>query len=78
MHGKTRREVRALVGARIRAIRERMGMGVRTRSALSDIPEMMIGQMECGAMLMRFENLLCVARALGVPVTELFGDDEGG
>lgn len=78
MHGETRRDVRALVGARIRAIRERMGMGVRTLSALSDIPEMMIGQMERGAMLMRFENLLCVARALGVPVTELFGDDEGG
>ena len=75
MHGETRRDVRALVGARIRAIRERMGMGVRTLSALSDIPEMMIGQMERGAMLMRFENLLCLARALGVPVTELFGDD---
>ncbi len=78
MHGETRRDVRALVGARIRAIRERSGMGVRTLSALSDIPELMIGQMERGAMQMRFENLLCVARALGVPVTELFGDDEGG
>ena len=78
MHGETRREVRALVGARIRAIRERMGMGVRTLSALSDIPELMIGQMERGRMLIRFENLLCLARALGVSAVDFFGEAEDG
>ena len=78
MHGETRRDVRALVGARIRAIRQRTGMGVRTLSALSDIPELMIGQMERGAMLIRFENLLCLARALGVSAVEFFGEAEDG
>ena len=76
MHGETRRDVRAFVGARIRAIRERTGMGVRTLSVLSDIPELMIGQMERGAMQIRFENLLCLARALGVSVVEFFGEAE--
>ena len=75
MLGETRREVREIIGARIRQIREAQGLSLRGLCDLSDIPELMIGQMECGAMLMRFENLLCVARALGVPVTELFGDD---
>jgi transcriptional regulator with XRE-family HTH domain len=78
MHGETRRDVRAFVGARIRMIRERTGMGVRTLSELSDIPELMIGQMERGAMLIRFENLLCLARALGVSVIDFFGEAEDG
>ncbi len=75
MHGETRREVRAFVGARIRQLREERGLSLRGLCDLSDIPELMIGQMERGAMLMRFENLLCLARALGVPVTELFGEN---
>jgi transcriptional regulator with XRE-family HTH domain len=74
MHGETRRDVRAFVGARIRGVRERRGMDVRTLSELSDIPEFMIGALEGGGMQMRFENLLCLARALGVSVEEFFGD----
>ena len=77
MHGETRRDVRAFVGARIRELRERQGMSVRTLSELSDIPEFMVRSLERGGMQMRFENLLCLARALGVPVVEFFGDDEG-
>jgi transcriptional regulator with XRE-family HTH domain len=75
MHGETRRDVRALVGARIRRLREERGLSLRALSDFADIPELMIGQMERGAMLIRFENLFCLARALGVQVTELFGDD---
>ncbi|MHC5054507.1 MAG: helix-turn-helix domain-containing protein [Planctomycetota bacterium] len=70
MHGETRRDVRALVGARIRGLRERRGMGVQTLSELSDIPEFMIRALEGGRMRqMCLENLLCLARALGVPVS---------
>ena len=76
MHGETRHDVRAFVGARIRALRERHGMSVRTLSELSDIPEFMIRTLERGGMQMRFENLLCLARALGVSVVEFFGDNE--
>ena len=77
MHGETRRDVRAYVGARIRSLRRRRGMEIETLSERSDIPEFMIRAMEGGRTRMRFENLLCLARALGVPVIEFFGDDEG-
>jgi transcriptional regulator with XRE-family HTH domain len=70
--------VRVFVGARIRQLREERGLSFRPLSDLADIPELMIGQMERGATLMRFENLLCLARALGVPATELFGEAEDG
>ncbi len=76
MYGMTRRETRAFVGARIRAIREARGLSVSDLQDLSDVPELMIGMMEGGRTLMRFENLLCIARALGVPVTELFTDPD--
>jgi transcriptional regulator with XRE-family HTH domain len=78
MHGETRRDVRALVGARMRTVREGRGLSLRALSDLADIPELMIGQMERGAMLVRFENLLCLARALGVPVTKFFEEAEDG
>jgi ribosome-binding protein aMBF1 (putative translation factor) len=77
MHGETRRDAREFVGARIRGLREDRGMGIETLSELSDIPEFMVRALEGGRMQMRFENLLCLARALGVPVEEFFGDDKG-
>ncbi len=77
MHGETRRGTREFVGARIRAIREARGLSLRGLCDLSDVPELMIAQMERGRMMIRFENLLCIARALEVPVTEFFSDDEG-
>ena len=76
MHGETRRDVRAFVGARIRSLREARGLSLRDLTDLSDIPEFTIGRMERGGMQMRFETLLCLARALGVPVIDFFGDDD--
>ena len=76
MYGMTRRETREFVGARIRAIREARGLSVSDLQDLSDVPELMIATIERGRMVMRFENLLCLARALGVPVTELFTDPD--
>jgi transcriptional regulator with XRE-family HTH domain len=76
MHGETRRGVREFVGGRIRKFREAGGLSLAGLSDRSDIPEVMIAQMERGKMLIKFENLLCIARALEVPVVEFFGDDE--
>ncbi|MHC5057447.1 MAG: helix-turn-helix domain-containing protein [Planctomycetota bacterium] len=78
MHGETRRDARAFVGAWIRELRRRSGMGVATLSELSDIPEFMVRALEGGRMQMRFENLLCLARALGVGVTAFFEADAPG
>ncbi|MHC5057352.1 MAG: helix-turn-helix domain-containing protein [Planctomycetota bacterium] len=78
MHGETRRDVRAFVGARIREVRERRGMGIVTLSELSDIPEFMVRALEGGRMQMRFENLLCLARALGVGVTAFLETGDAG
>jgi len=76
MDGMTRREVREMIGGRLRALRQSRGMGLQTLSCLSDIPEMMIGQMEIGRTCITFENLFCLARALGVSVMEFFNDDD--
>ena len=76
MHGMTRREVRTQLGARIRSLREGRGMGLRTLSALSDIPEFMIGAIERGGMHFTIEHLLCLARALAVPVTTFLAPDD--
>ena len=76
MLGMTRREVRELLGARIRSVREARGLSLRELTNLSDIPEVLLGTMERGRMLIRLENLLCIARALRVPVTELFTDPD--
>ncbi len=80
MNGLTRREVRKLLGAKIRVLREARGLTRDALSGFSDIPPMMIGQMENGFMRISFENVLCFARALRVSVMELFeeGDTDEG
>ncbi len=77
MHGMARRETREFVGARIRAIREARGLSVSDLQDLSDVPELMIAKIERGRMVIRFENLLCLARALGVSVVDFFEEDDG-
>ena len=49
---------------------------MRTLSALSDIPEFMIGAIERGGMPFTIEHLLCLARALGVRVTSFLAPDD--
>jgi len=76
MHGETRRGTREFVGARMRRFREERGLSISELHHLSDIPEMMIGQMEIGRRQITLENLLCLARALDVPLVDFFGDDD--
>ena len=72
-HGVTRSEVRESVGARIIWYRAARCISFRELSDLSGIPEIMLGRIERGDMRLTFENMLCIARGLGVPVTELRG-----
>jgi transcriptional regulator with XRE-family HTH domain len=74
MNGLTRREVRKRLGAKIRKLREARGLTINALSGSSDIPPVMIGQMENGRMRITLENLLCLSRALEVPLVELFDD----
>jgi transcriptional regulator with XRE-family HTH domain len=76
MHGETRRDVREVVGARIMWFRVARCLSVRQLSDLSDIPELMLATIERGRTRITFENLLCLARALGVRVTAFFDDDD--
>ena len=76
MHGMTRREVRERIGAKIMWFRAARCISRRRLSDLSDIPEILLGRIENGRIRVTFENMLCIARALGVPVVEFFGDEE--
>jgi len=76
MHGETRHGTRELIGARVRTLREACGMTVEMLSVRSDIAEFIIRAIENGWSDYTFEQLLCLSRALGVPVVKFFGDDE--
>jgi len=57
----------------------RNGAQIRTPSGLSDlcdIPELLLGQTERGRVMIQLENLLCLARALDVPLVEFISDYE--
>jgi transcriptional regulator with XRE-family HTH domain len=71
-----RRELREFIGARIRKVRTARGLSIEELMHLSDVPELMIGMIERGRKRISFENMLCLARALGVPVMDFFGDAE--
>ena len=74
MYGETRRDTREFIGARIRRFREAQGLSIRELSNLSDIPELMLATIERGRMRITFENMICIARSLDVPLAEFFGD----
>jgi len=76
MHGMTRRGVRVEVGGRVRRLREARGTSVEALSERSDIPEFLVRAIEAGWAHFTFEQLLCLARALGVPVTAFFDDED--
>ena len=68
----SRWKIRKEIGARIRALREAKGLSVCDLAERSAVPEMEIGMLENGKRSVRFETLLCLARALGVSPTSLF------
>ena len=69
---RTRRQIRKLLGARVRALREERELGrleLGRRSGLSDLE---VGFIENGAKPIRLEDLLCLATGLGVSLLALF------
>ena len=64
--------IRREIGERIRSLREAKGLSVCDLAERSAVPEMEIGILENGKRSVRFETLLCLARALGVPPSSLF------
>jgi len=76
MDGTMPPEMRCRVVTRLRAVREACGLTVEGLSVRSDIAEFIIRAIEDGWTQYTFEQLLCLARALEVPVVEFFGDDK--
>ncbi len=68
----SRWKIRREIGARIRGLREAKGLSVDELAERSAVPEMELGILEKGKRSVRFETLLCLARALGVSPTSLF------
>ena len=60
------------IGGRIGALRKAKGLSVDELAELSGVPEMELGILENGRRSVRFETLLCLAKALGVSPTSLF------
>ena len=62
----SRRDIRRLVGARVKGLREERGLSrteLGNRSGLSDLE---VGFVENGSKPVRTEDLLCLAKGLGV------------
>ena len=67
-----RRRAREEIGRRIRTVRRERDLTVEELAGRSGVAEFEIGFLENGRRSVRFETLLCLAEALGVPVTSLF------
>ncbi len=69
---RTRRDIRKLLGARVRKLRKERGLGrleLGRRSRLSDLE---VGFIENGAKPIRCEDLVCLATGLGVSLLAFF------
>ncbi len=68
----SRRDIRRLVGARVKGLREERGLSrieLGDRSGLSDLE---VGFVENGSKPVRTEDLLCLAKGLGVSPAAFF------
>jgi transcriptional regulator with XRE-family HTH domain len=67
---RTRRDIRKLLGARVKKVREERGLGRLELGRRSGLSEMEVGLIENGSKPIRCEDLVCLAKGLGVsPVT---------
>ena len=69
---RTRRDIRKLFGARVKALREERGLGrleLGRRSGMSDLE---VGFIENGAKPVRLEDLVCLAVGLDVSPVAFF------
>ena len=67
-----RRDVRKTLGARMRRLREGRGLTRRELGDRSGLSEMELGLIENGAKPVRCEDLVCLAKGLGVSPVAFF------
>ena len=67
-----RRDIRRLLGARVRRLREERALARRDLGDRSGLSEMEVGFIENGSKPVRFEDLLCLAEGLGVSPVAFF------
>ena len=67
-----RQDIRRELGARIRRLREERALSPAELGDLSGLTEMEVLFIENGRKAIRFEDLLCLARGLGIPLTTFF------
>ena len=65
-------QVREVVGRRLRALREKRKLTVAELAELSGVNDFEIAFLERGRRSVRFESLLSLSHALGVPVPTFF------
>lgn len=68
-----RSDLKATVGARVRALRVERDLSQHELAALMDVQWTMIGHIEAGTKNINLEMLHALTLALGVPPRELFG-----
>ncbi len=67
-----RRDIRKLLGARVKKLREERGLTRRELGDRSGLSEMELGLIENGAKPIRCEDLVCLAKGLGVSPVAFF------
>ncbi len=67
-----RRDIRKLLGARVRKLREERGLAREELCDRSGLSEMAVGFIENGSKPVRFEDLLCLAKGLGISPVDFF------
>ncbi len=68
----SRRDIRRLLGARVRELREERGLSQDELGNRSGMSDMEVGLIENGAKPIRCEDLVCLAKGLGVSPVAFF------
>ncbi len=67
-----RRDIRKLLGARVRELREERGLSQDELGNRSGMSDMQVGLIENGSKPIRCEDLVCLAKGLGVSPVAFF------
>ncbi len=70
--GMLRRDIRKELGALVRRLREERGLGPAQLGDRSGLTEMEVLLIENGRKAIRFEDLVCLARGLGITPAAFF------
>ena len=68
----SRREIRKLLGARVRELREERGLDRLELGCRSGMSDLEVGFIETGSKPIRCEDLVCLAKGLGISPVAFF------